>query len=81
MNMSVGYRDLACQILVQTYNDLNAPADRGGQYFRVRQEALSFLYTEWFETLCNCIDLDPSYVRREMLRALAPADGRKTSAR
>nr|WP_191964386.1 hypothetical protein [Aneurinibacillus sp. XH2] len=37
----------------------------------MRQEALGFLKTDWFETLCTAIDLDPSFVRKEMLRASA----------
>lgn len=70
--MSFGYRVLVCEILIQTYFDLKIKARKGGRNFQTRQEALTFLKTAWFETLCTAIDLDPSIVRKEMLRASAP---------
>ncbi|NTZ20709.1 hypothetical protein EXW96_25300 [Paenibacillus sp. JMULE4] len=69
--MSFGYRVLVCAILIQTYFDLKTKARKGGRNFQMRQEALGFLKTDWFETLCTAIDLDPSFVRKEMLRASA----------
>lgn len=69
--MPFGYRVLVCAILVQTYLDLIPKARKGGRNFQRRQEALAFLKTDWFETLCAAVDLDPSYVKKEMLRASA----------
>lgn len=68
VTVSHGYRYLVCGIMVQTFFDLQTRARRGGRHFQTRQEALSFLESSWFETLCTSINLDPSYVKKEMLQ-------------
>jgi hypothetical protein len=62
-----GYHELIHEILLTTYWDLQQRARKGGQIFRYRQDALAFLETEWFETLCQAVDLNPSLVKRSMI--------------
>ncbi|WP_276357656.1 hypothetical protein [Cohnella caldifontis] len=67
MNTS-GYIHLVHEILLTTHWDLQLRARKGGQNFRHRQDALAFLDTEWFETLCQSVDLNPSCVRKNLIR-------------
>jgi hypothetical protein len=66
--MHEGYRTLVCELLILTYFDLKPRSKKGGKHFQTRQEALSFLNTAWFETLCAAIELEPGIVRRKMLQ-------------
>ena len=56
--MHEGYQALIGELLILTYLDVKPRAKKGGRYFQIRQEALSFLDTPWFETLCAAIELD-----------------------
>ncbi|WP_274651931.1 hypothetical protein [Paenibacillus humicola] len=66
--MLEGYRAMICELLMQTYGDLTPRAKKGGRNFQIRQEALTFLDSSWFETLCAAVELDPGSVRRRMLQ-------------
>lgn len=66
--MPLIYRDLACEIVYQTYLDLQTTSRRGGENFLIRQDALAFLESDWFITLCLAINLDPAVARRNILK-------------
>ncbi len=61
--MPRGYYLLIQEMLLLTKSDLKIRAKRTGQYFQIKQDALSFIQTEWFEALCFAVDLDPDAVR------------------
>lgn len=62
-----GYYRLIREILLLTRSDLKIRAKRRGHFFRNRQDALRFIYSEWFECLCYTVNLDPDAVRDSFL--------------
>lgn len=68
IGMQLGYRDLACEILVQTCLDLLDKRRKGGRNFQNKQDALAFLHTDWFEELCYFLELDPSHTRMKIIQ-------------
>ena len=68
MNMlPPGYRRLVCEIMMLTYYDLKEKGNRGGRRFQYKQEALSFVKSEWFELLCMGINLEPEATKENLL--------------
>jgi len=62
------YRDLACEILYQTYLDLQTKSRKGGENFLIRQDALTFLESDWFITLCLAVNLDPAAAKKKIMK-------------
>jgi hypothetical protein len=56
--MPAGYCHLIREILMLTRSDLKIDAKKKGLHFMIRQDALSFIQTEWFEFLCIAMDLN-----------------------
>ncbi|MEX2460637.1 MAG: hypothetical protein WD469_04955 [Paenibacillaceae bacterium] len=65
--MHEGYRTLVCELLILTYFDLKPRSKKRGKNFQNRQEAVSFLNTSWFETLCAVVEMEPGIVRKKLL--------------
>jgi len=65
--MQPGYYHLIREILLLTRSDLKIRSKKKGQYFQIRQEALLFIDTEWFESLCDSVGLDPDAARERLL--------------
>jgi hypothetical protein len=63
-----GYVNLIQEILLLTKSDLRIRSKKKGEYFQMRQDALMFIHTDWFETLCLSVYLDPDAVRERFLR-------------
>lgn len=66
---TTGYEDLVYEILLLTHFDLKQRGRKGGQNFRNRQDALAFMESQWFETLCHSVDLEPHTVKMNLMRA------------
>lgn len=67
--LPAGYTELICELLLLTFSDVKMRSKKGGKNFQKRQEALAFLETEWFETLCVAVDLDPLAVKHCVIQA------------
>lgn len=67
--LPAGYTELICELLLLTLSDIKVRSKKGGGNFQKRQEALTFIETEWFETLCIAIDMDPLATKHYFTRA------------
>jgi len=65
--MLPGYYQLIREMLLLTRSDLKIREKKKGQHFQIRQDALTFINTEWFESICFAVDLDPDAVRESFL--------------
>ncbi|MEX2105087.1 MAG: hypothetical protein WD907_07175 [Bacilli bacterium] len=65
--LSKGHRYMILHVLLLTKNDLQIKTNRKGRNAYNRQEALAFIQTEWFETLCLSVQMEPSYVRARFI--------------
>lgn len=72
-----GYQQLILSILLQAKHDAKIIPKRKGKYYLsrldvlIRQDAMYFMKTKWFEELCLTVDLEPSSVRRAILNETA----------
>jgi hypothetical protein len=68
--ISPGYINLIHEILMLARSDLQyGVKKRRGKYVQIRNDALSFIHSEWFETLCIVVNLDPDVVCDQFLRS------------
>lgn len=67
---SSGYHTLICEVLLLTYSDLACKGRKGGENFKNRQDALTFIESAWFDFLCEAIDLDADRVRSNLIKAI-----------
>lgn len=65
--LPAGYEKLIQEMLILTKQDLKIRSRKKGRFFQVRQDALTFIDTEWFEALCMAVQLDPEAVRHRLL--------------
>lgn len=61
--MPQGYCLLILEMLLLTRSDLKIRAKNKGRFYQMRQDAIAFINTEWFESLCISVSLDPDAVR------------------
>lgn len=67
--MTSGYYHLILEILMLAHFDLKNRERKGGVNFQYRHDALTFIETEWFEMLCEAVNLDPSWIRKGLIQS------------
>jgi len=67
--ISSGYVYLIHEVLMLTRSDLQFRVKKSrGKYVQMRHDALMFIGSEWFESLCIVVNLEPDAVRDQFLR-------------
>ncbi|GAA0854314.1 hypothetical protein GCM10008915_77420 [Bifidobacterium pullorum subsp. gallinarum] len=62
-----GYYNLIQEILILTRSDLKIRGKKKGHFYQIRQDAIAFIHTDWFDSLCYSVNLEPDAVRVSFL--------------